>query len=103
MMRKSGVGIGHAGRVGIFRNAPDPLDRGIGGDEALDRIHVRPVVAHLDRDHADAEALADGEMPVIARHRAKELYVRLVLPRAIAARQAEQHGAGHRVVHQVET
>ena len=37
------------GRIAVLRHAPHALDRGVARDEALDLVHVRPFVGHVDR------------------------------------------------------
>ena len=95
------VGIGLAARVRVLRHAPDALHRRVDG-LAFDRRHVRPLPRHRDRDHADAEALAQGEVAVIARDGAEDRDRLLLRPRPRAAGHALQQRVDEHVVHQRE-
>ena len=68
------------------------------------RRHARflAVLVHPDRNHLDAEMLADPEVPVIAGARAEERRVVLLDPGRRSAGDAVQHRAPDRVTHQVE-
>src|SRR4029077_12797858 len=54
-------GVGGTRRVGEHWHAPHALDRGIRGDEFLDEVDVRTVLAHRHGYHLDAVALGDRE------------------------------------------
>lgn len=96
------VAVADSLRVGVKRNAPDPLDRIIFRDQLFDQVHVRPLVSHRDGDHLNAEILADCKMAVISRTRTEKLDLRQTAPRRIAP-GAEEQQPDHRVVHQVQT
>ena len=91
-----------AGRVGEHRHAPHPLDGRVGGDELLDQVDVGSVLEHRHVDHLDAQALGDGEVPVVAGHRAQELDDGIVAPRPRRIHPAVQQREHHHVVHQLE-
>ena len=67
-----------AGRVAVLRHAPHAPDAGVLAHQPLDHVHVGPVVGHRHRDHLDAEVLADGEVAVVAGHRAEKRDARLL-------------------------
>lgn len=93
-----GVGVDRAGRVAVLRYAPHALDARVVGDQMLDLVHVRAIVVQCHRDQLDAEFLADGEVAVIAGHRAEEGGSGR-LPRRAVGRALEQC-EGDAVVHQ---
>ena len=59
--------------VGILGHAPDALDGIVGGDEALDLVHVGAVVGHRDGDVLDTQIGGDAKVAVVAGNRAQEL------------------------------
>jgi hypothetical protein len=95
-------GIGGTGGIGEHRHAPHALDGRVGGDEFLDQVDVGAVLAHRHRDHLDAEALGDREVPVVTRRGAQELDHRLGDPRPWRVDAAVQQREHHRVVHQLQ-
>ena len=64
---------GDARGVGILGHAPDALDGIVGGDEALDLVHVGAVVGHRDGDVLDTQIGGDAKVAVVAGNRAQEL------------------------------
>jgi len=96
------VGIHDAGGVAVFGNAPDGFDGGIAGDEALDFVHVRAVVAEYYGDHANAVLLADGEVAVVAGNGAKKSDFGVVAPGPGAVACSFQKGINDDVVHEGE-
>ncbi len=68
------LGVDRSRGVGVGRDGPDALDRGIGGDELTDHVHVGAVSSERHRDHLDAERLGDREVAVVARAGREELH-----------------------------
>ena len=95
------VGVAHALRIGVQRDAPDALHGVVGTGELLDHVHIGARRHHRDRDHFDAEVLADREMAVVAGARTEEFDDREASPRRVAVR-AEDPVAHDRVVHHVQ-
>ena len=96
------VAVGVAVRVGILRHAPDALDGVILGHQLLDDVHVGAVRGHGDADQLEAELLGDGKMAVIAGHRAEELPLLHLRPRAGRLRETEAVAHRDEVVHQLQ-
>jgi hypothetical protein len=94
--------VGHAGGVAVLRHAPHAEDGGVRPHQLLHLIHVGPIRAELDRQHLDPEMLADGEMTIVARARAKKLHARRAPPGARATRHAVRQRAHHRVMHHLQ-
>lgn len=76
-----------------------PLIRLVIGHQLLDQVHVGAPLGQRDIDHLDAEELADGEMPVVAGHRAEKFDLVVFAPGFFGAEDSLEHGAGHTVVH----
>ena len=96
------VAVGVAVGVGILRHAPDALDGIVLGHELFDHIHIGAGLGHGDVDHLKAEILGDGKVAVIAGHRAKELALFDLRPRAGRILKTEDVADGHKVVHQLQ-
>jgi hypothetical protein len=94
--------VGDAGGVGENRDRPQAFDRRIDGNQLFDQVDVWAVLAHRDRDHLDAEGFGDGEVPVVAGHRAEELDLGFVFPWPRRIHPAVQHRKHDDVVHQFE-
>ena len=92
--------IDGARRIAVLRHAPDPFDARISGDQPFHFVHIRPVVSERDRDHLDAEVLADCEMAVVAWHRAEKRDACLLAPRARTADGALEQRKRNCVVHE---
>ena len=90
------------GRVRVDRHTPHALDGRVSGDEFLDQVDVRAVLAHRHGDHLDAEGLGDREVPVVAGRGAEELDGGLGDPRPRGIHAAVQHRVHDDVVHQLE-
>ena len=97
------IGIDCARRTGIFRHAPNRLNRRVVGDNRLDSVHIRAVVLHVDRDYLVAELLADWEMTVVTGHGANEFWRCLLASRTIRAWNPVKHSARDEIVHLVQT
>ena len=78
------IRIGDAGRIGVFRYAPDALDGFVFADQFFHDVHIRTGGSHRDGDHLDAEVFRDGKMTVITGHRAEELHLRQLAPGGVA-------------------
>ena len=85
-----------------LRNAPHSLDCGI-AEQLLNRVHIGSLRCDADAQHLYAEQLAHGKVPVISRDDADEFYLSLSRPRRIPFADAEKHGAGQRIVHDIQT
>ena len=96
---------GDARGVGI-RHAPDALDGIVGGNEALDFVHIGAVVGHRDGNVLDAQVGGDAKVAIVAGNRAQELDLLAVvrslvsLPGLAAARAAAPEHAGDVVLDQ---
>ena len=97
---------GDARGVGILGHAPDTFDGVVGGNQALDLVHVGAVVGHRDGDILDTQVGSDAKVAVVAGNRAQELDLLAVmrglisLPRLAAARAAAPEHAGDIVLDQ---
>ena len=97
---------GDARGVGILGHAPDALDGIVGGDEALDFVHVGAVVGHRDGDVLDTQIGGDAKVAVVAGNRAQKLDLLAVvrclvsLPGLVAARAATPEHTGDIVLDQ---
>ena len=97
---------GDARGVGILGHAPDTLDGIVGGNEALDLVHVGAIIGHRDGDILDTQVGGDAKVTVVAGNRAQELdFLAVVrglvsLPRLAAARTAAPKHAGDIVLDQ---
>ena len=91
--------IGDAGRIRILRYAEHTLDRAV-LDVFFDRVHIRTVLIHGDRNHFDAVILTDRKMSVISRRGAKEFDLALILPRRTV--RTGQHTLCNVVKHHIE-
>ena len=91
---------GDARGVGILGHAPDTLDGIVGGNEALDLVHVGAVVSHRDGDVLDAQVGGDTKVAIVAGNGAQELDLLAVVrglvgvPGLAAARAATPEHAG---------
>ena len=97
---------GDARGVGILGHAPDTLDGIVGGNEALDLVHVGAVVGHRDGDVLDAQVGGDAKVAIVAGNGAQELDLLAVVrglvgvPGLAAARAAAPEHAGDIVLDQ---
>ena len=97
---------GDARGVGILGHAPDTLDGIVGGNQALDLVHVGAVVGHRDGDVLDAQVGGDAKVAIVAGNRAQELDLLAVVrglvgvPRVAAARAATPEHTGDIVLDQ---
>ena len=97
---------GNARGVGILGHAPDTLDGIVGGNEALDLVHVGAVVGHRDGDVLDAQVGGDAKVAIVAGNGAQELDLLAVVrglvgvPGLAAARAAAPEHAGDIVLDQ---
>ena len=91
---------GDARGVGILGHAPDTLDGIVGGNEALDLVHVGAVVGHRDGDVLDAQVGGDAKVAIVAGNGAQELDLLAVVrglvgvPGLAAARATTPEHAG---------
>ena len=76
-----------------------PLMLGSSATSAADGVDVRTVVVHRDGHHLDPEALEQGEVPVVAGHRAHEPDLVLLAPRPLRVDRAEEHHPDEAVAH----
>ena len=88
--------------VGVLRHAPDAFDGIILSHELLDHVHIGAVWAHRDADEVKAHFLGDGEVAVIAGHRAEELALLYLGPGARRILEAKHITDGYQVVHQLQ-
>ena len=95
------IGIDRARGVCELGHAPDTLDGGVIVYVFLDQVHIRPVFLHRNIDHLDIEGLRNLEVAVIPGHRAEELDLGQAAPGGASA-DAEEHGPGYRIVHDIE-
>ena len=97
---------GDARGVGVLGHAPDTLDGIVGGNEALDLVHVGAVLGHGDGNVLDAQVGGDAKVAVVAGNRAQELDLLAVVgglvgvPGLAAARTAAPEHAGDVVLDQ---
>ena len=97
---------GDARGVGILGHAPDALDGVVGGNQALDLVHVGAVVGHRDGDILDTQVGGDAKVAVVAGNRAQELDLLAVvrglvsLPGLAATRAAAPEHTGNIVLDQ---
>jgi hypothetical protein len=89
-----------AGGVGESGYAPEALDARVGRNQVFYLVHVRAGVQQAYWHHLDAQILADGEMTVIAWHRAEKPDLFVIGPGAVCAAQAFAQGEFHHLVHQ---
>ena len=94
-------GVNKAVGIGVFRNAPDALHLGIGG-QTLHLIHIGAVAVTFHGDQFDAKGLGHPEMAVIAGNRAQELYLLFLRPRPLTVKQTVGPGFGNQVIHHVQ-
>ena len=97
------IGIDRSRGIAVLGNAPHALDGCVLRHQAFDFIHVRTIFAECDRNHADAVALADGEVPVVAGNGTQERNLSLLGPGRGAVAGAFEQREGHGVMHQGET
>ena len=95
------ITVGNALGVGILGHAPDALDGFVLFYQLFHHVHVRPGGRHGYGNHLDAEIFGDGEVAVIAGHRAQELHLRQAAPRRVA-HDAVGPGAADGVKHHVQ-
>ena len=95
------VRIGNALGIGVFRNAPDALDRCVFTDQFFHDVHIGTGGSHRDGNHLDAEILGDREMAVIAGHWAEEFHLGLFAPGSVA-HDAMGPDAGNGIEHDVQ-
>ena len=97
---------GDARGVGILGHAPDALDGVVGGNQALDLVHVGTVVSHRDRDVLDAQVGGDAKMTIVAGNGTQELDLLAVVrglvgvPGLAAARATAPEHAGDVMLNQ---
>ncbi len=94
------VGERDAGRVLVFRHAPDAL-HGRVLHRLLDGVHVGAFRRHRDGNKVEAEILRNGKVAVIAGRGAQKAQVLLLAPRP-APRKAVRHPARDGVEHHVQ-
>ena len=91
---------GDARGVGILGHAPDALDGIVGGNQALNLVHVGAVVGHRDGDVLDAQVGGDAKVAIVAGNGAQELDLLAVVrglvgvPGLAAARATAPEHAG---------
>ena len=92
--------------VGILGHAPDTLDGIIGGNEALDLVHIGAVVGHRDGNVLDTQVGGNAKVAIVAGNRAQELDLLAVvrclvsLPRIATTRAATPEHTGDIVLDQ---
>ena len=97
---------GDARGVGILGHAPDTLDGVVGGNQALDLVHVGAGLGHRDGNVLDTQVGGDAKVAVVAGNGAQELDLLAVVrglvgvPRLAAARAAAPEHAGDVVLDQ---
>ena len=97
---------GDARGVRILGHAPDALDGIVGGNQALNLVHVGAIVGHRDGDVLDAQVGGDAKVAIVAGNGAQELDLLAVvrclvsLPRVAAARAATPEHTGDIVLDQ---
>ena len=97
---------GDARGVGILGHAPYTLDGIVGGNQALDFVHIGAVVGHRDGNVLDAQVGGDAKVAIVAGNRAQELDLLAVvrclvsLPGLAAARATAPEHAGDVVLDQ---
>ena len=111
-IRSSGLHLGHPVngliavsitiRVGILGHAPDALDGVILGHQLLHNVHIGAIGGHGHADQLKAELLGDSKVTVIAGHRAEELALFHLRPRAGRLREAEHIANVDEVIHQLQ-
>ena len=88
-----------ARRVGVRRHDPHALDARVVGHQRRHGLGVGTVVVHRHGHHLDAQALEQGEVAVVARHRAHEAHPLLPAPRALGVDASEEHQVDEAVAH----
>ena len=78
------IGIGDALRIGILRNAPDPLDGRVGAYQLFDNVHVGAGMSHRHVHHFDSEIFRNGKVSVITWNRAQKFYFVQLAPGSAA-------------------
>ena len=88
--------------VGVLRHAPDALDGIVLSHQLFHNVHIGAVGGHGHADQLKAELLGDSKVTVIAGHRAEELALLYLRPRAGRLREAEHIADVDEVVHQLQ-
>ena len=96
------IAVGVAIGVGILGHAPDALDGVILGHQIFHDVHIRAIGGHGDADELKTELLGNRKMAVIAGHRAEELALLHLRPRAGRLREAEHIADVDEVIHQLQ-
>ena len=92
--------------VGILGHAPDALDGIVGGNEALDLVHIGAVVGHRDGDVLDTQVSGNSKVAIVTGNRTQELDLLAVvrglvgIPGLAAARAAAPEHASDVVLDQ---
>ena len=100
------LGIDDALRVGILGHAPDALDGIVGGNEALDLVHIGAVVGHRNGDVLDTQVSGNSKVAIVTGNRTQELDLLAVvrglvgIPGLAAARAAAPEHASDVVLDQ---
>ena len=90
------IAVTDALRIGILGNAPDTFDGRITSHKLFHHIHIRAFFGHRNRDHFDAQSLADSKMTVIAGTWAEKLHLVKPAPRFLSHRS--EHKQTHHCV-----
>ena len=88
--------------VGVLRHAPDTLDGIVLSHQLFHNVHIGAVGGHGHADELKAELLSNGKVTVIAGHRAEELALFHLRPRAGRLREAEHIADIDEVIHQLQ-
>ena len=92
--------------VGILGHAPDALDGIVGGNEALDLVHIGAVVGHRDGNVLDTQVSGNSKVAIVTGNRTQELDLLAVvrclvsLPRVATTRAATPEHTGDIVLDQ---
>ena len=95
------IGIAIALRIGVLRHTPDSLNRLIGSYQLLHHIHIRALLRHGYRNHFNPKVLGNRKVTVIARNRAKPLYLIQLTPGG-TSHNTVGHGTGNGVIHNIQ-
>ena len=88
--------------VGVLRHAPDTLDGIVLCHQLFHNVHIGTVGGHGHADELKAELFSNGKVTVIAGHRAEELTLFHLRPRAGRLREAEHITDVDEVIHQLQ-
>ena len=96
------IAVGVAIGVGVLRHTPDTLNGIILCHQLFHNVHIGAVGGHGHADELKAELLSNSKVTVIAGHRAEELALFHLRPRAGRLREAKHITDVDEVIHQLQ-